>query len=68
MTTGFRGVVFDVDGVLVDSPHEMVWPFGSWAPPKDLREKFGFTSKAVANEALALVGRPGSNGGPSGRR
>ena len=22
---GFRGAVFDVDGVLVDSPHERAW-------------------------------------------
>ena len=22
MATGFRGAIFDVDGVLVDSPHE----------------------------------------------
>jgi len=25
---GFRGVIFDVDGVLVDSPHEMAWREG----------------------------------------
>jgi len=25
MATGFRGVIFDVDGVLVDSPHERAW-------------------------------------------
>src|SRR4249920_1462260 len=24
-TAGFRGAVFDVDGVLVDSPHERAW-------------------------------------------
>ena len=42
--------------------------FGSSAPLKDLQEKFGFTPEAVANEAMALVGRPGSNGGPSGGR
>jgi beta-phosphoglucomutase-like phosphatase (HAD superfamily) len=28
VTTGFRGVVFDVDGVLVDSPHERSWQVG----------------------------------------
>ena len=22
---GFRGAIFDVDGVLVDSPHEQAW-------------------------------------------
>ena len=25
MSNGFRGGIFDVDGVLVDSPHEMAW-------------------------------------------
>ena len=25
MASGFRGAVFDVDGVLVDSPHERAW-------------------------------------------
>ena len=25
MPTGFRGAIFDVDGVLVDSPHERAW-------------------------------------------
>jgi beta-phosphoglucomutase len=28
MTTGFRGAIFDVDGVLVDSPHEQAWREG----------------------------------------
>jgi beta-phosphoglucomutase len=28
VATGFRGVVFDVDGVLVDSPHEEAWREG----------------------------------------
>jgi len=25
VATGFRGAIFDVDGVLVDSPHERAW-------------------------------------------
>ena len=25
MQSGFRGAIFDVDGVLVDSPHEAAW-------------------------------------------
>jgi beta-phosphoglucomutase len=25
MRAGFRGAIFDVDGVLVDSPHERAW-------------------------------------------
>ena len=28
---GFRGAIFDVDGVLVDSPHEQAWRDGSAA-------------------------------------
>ena len=28
MATGFRGAIFDVDGVLVDSPHEKAWREG----------------------------------------
>ena len=34
MATGFRGAIFDVDGVLVDSPHEEAWREGL----KDLME------------------------------
>src|SRR5215210_7977398 len=37
MATGFRGVVFDVDGVLVDSPHERAWRDGL----QQLLEYFG---------------------------
>src|SRR4028118_92353 len=28
MANGFRGAIFDVDGVLVDSPHEKAWREG----------------------------------------
>ena len=28
MSTGFAGAIFDVDGVLVDSPHERAWRDG----------------------------------------
>lgn len=31
---GFRGAIFDVDGVLVDSPHEKAWREG----PRQLME------------------------------
>jgi transketolase len=61
-TLGWRGYV-GLDGKTIG-----MRTFGSSAPLKDLQEKFGFTPEAVANEALALVGRPGSNGGPSGGR
>ncbi len=66
MTTqdGFRGAIFDVDGVLVDSPHEAAWRNafqelmeGEWA---DIREQTswtpdGFTSR-VYQEVLS--GKP----------
>ena len=29
---GFRGAIFDVDGVLVDSPHEQAWREGLRQP------------------------------------
>ena len=61
-TLGWRGYV-GLDGKTIG-----MRTFGSSAPLKDLQEKFGFTPEAVANEALALVGRPGSNGGPLGDR
>lgn len=42
MAEGFRGAIFDVDGVLVDSPHEQAWREGlkklmenEWADIKD---------------------------------
>jgi beta-phosphoglucomutase len=27
---GYLGAIFDVDGVLVDSPHELAWPESLW--------------------------------------
>lgn len=50
MATGFRGVVFDVDGVLVDSPHERAWRDGlqqlmenEWS---DIRDQTSYSSEA----------------------
>jgi beta-phosphoglucomutase-like phosphatase (HAD superfamily) len=50
MATGFRGVVFDVDGVLVDSPHERAWRDGlqqlmenEWS---DIRDQTSYSPEA----------------------
>ena len=50
MATGFRGVVFDVDGVLVDSPHERAWRGGlqqlmenEWS---DIRDQTSYSPEA----------------------
>ncbi|MCA1729469.1 MAG: HAD-IA family hydrolase [Actinobacteria bacterium] len=50
MTTRFRGVVFDVDGVLVDSPHERAWRDGlqqlmenEWS---DIRDQTSYSPEA----------------------
>ena len=50
MATRFRGVVFDVDGVLVDSPHELAWRDGlqqlmenEWS---DIRDQTSYSPEA----------------------
>jgi beta-phosphoglucomutase-like phosphatase (HAD superfamily) len=59
MRPGFRGAIFDVDGVLVDSPHERAWREMSrelmetrWS---DIR---GETTYAPERFATALPARP----------
>ena len=44
----FRGAIFDVDGVLVDSPHELAWRDalgrlmdGEW---RDIRDQTGWAA------------------------
>jgi trehalose/maltose hydrolase-like predicted phosphorylase/beta-phosphoglucomutase-like phosphatase (HAD superfamily) len=65
---GFRGAIFDVDGVLVDSPHELAWreAFRSlmeneWS---DIRDQTSWTAErftpAVYQEVMA--GRPRMEG------
>jgi trehalose/maltose hydrolase-like predicted phosphorylase/beta-phosphoglucomutase-like phosphatase (HAD superfamily) len=67
-TAGFRGAIFDVDGVLVDSPHELAWREAfkalmesEWA---DIRDRTSWTaerfSPAVYQEVMA--GRPRMEG------
>ena len=50
MATGFRGAIFDVDGVLVDSPHEEAWREGlkklmenEWS---DIRDQTSYSPEA----------------------
>ena len=66
MTTqeGFRGAIFDVDGVLVDSPHEAAWRDafqelmeGDWA---DIRDETSWTPDAFTARVYqeVLSGKP----------
>jgi beta-phosphoglucomutase len=64
----FRGAIFDVDGVLVDSPHEAAWREvleelmeGDWA---DVREQTTWTPQAFTAEVYQQVvsGKPRMDG------
>jgi trehalose/maltose hydrolase-like predicted phosphorylase/beta-phosphoglucomutase-like phosphatase (HAD superfamily) len=67
-TAGFRGAIFDVDGVLVDSPHELAWREAFKALMEsewqDIREQTSWTAErftpAVYQEVMA--GRPRMEG------
>ncbi|MGB3635386.1 MAG: HAD-IA family hydrolase [Rubrobacteraceae bacterium] len=63
-TEGFRGAIFDVDGVLVDSPHEEAWREGlkelmenDWA---DIRDQTSWSPEAFTPEVYQTVmsGKP----------
>lgn len=63
-TDGFRGAIFDVDGVLVDSPHEEAWREGlkklmenEWA---DIRGQTSWSPEAFTPEVYQTVmsGKP----------
>ncbi|SFL13506.1 HAD-IA family hydrolase [Geodermatophilus ruber] len=67
-TAGFRGAIFDVDGVLVDSPHELAWREAfkalmesEW---RDIRDRTSWTPErftpGVYQEVMA--GRPRMEG------
>ncbi|MEJ7797843.1 MAG: HAD-IA family hydrolase [Solirubrobacteraceae bacterium] len=67
-TQGFRGAIFDVDGVLVDSPHEAAWRDalrelmeGDWA---DIREQTTWTPQAFTAKVYQriLSGKPRMEG------
>jgi beta-phosphoglucomutase-like phosphatase (HAD superfamily) len=65
---GFRGAIFDVDGVLVDSPHEAAWREvfrelmeGDWAA---IRDQTTWTPEAFTSEVYqqVLSGKPRMDG------
>ena len=65
---GFRGAIFDVDGVLVDSPHEAAWRDvfrelmeSDWA---DIRDETTWTPEAFTAEVYqqVLSGKPRMEG------
>jgi beta-phosphoglucomutase-like phosphatase (HAD superfamily) len=68
MAEGFRGAIFDVDGVLVDSPHEAAWRDvfrelmeSDWA---DVREQTTWTPTAFTAQVYqqVLSGKPRMEG------
>ncbi len=68
MPQGFRGAIFDVDGVLVDSPHEAAWRDSfqelmqsDWA---DIRDATSWTPEAFTPEVYrqVLSGKPRMEG------
>ncbi len=68
MQQGFRGAIFDVDGVLVDSPHEAAWRDtfrelmeSDWA---DIRDQTSWTPEAFTSEVYqqVLSGKPRMDG------
>ena len=68
MSEGFRGAIFDVDGVLVDSPHEAAWRDaftelmqGEWA---DIADATSWTPDAFTAEVYQqeLSGKPRMEG------
>jgi len=67
-TKGFQGAIFDVDGVLVDSPHERAWRealqdlmAGEWA---DIRDRTTWSPEAFTSHVYQRVisGRPRMSG------
>jgi len=68
LATGFRGAIFDVDGVLVDSPHERAWRDGlkelmetEW---KDLQPQTSYSPERFTPQVYQQVmsGKPRFSG------
>ncbi len=64
MATGFKGAIFDVDGVLVDSPHEQAWREGlrqlmdnEWS---DIRDQSSYAPERFTPEVYQkqMSGKP----------
>ncbi len=71
MTEPFQGAIFDVDGVLVDSPHQKAWREslrelmeGSWA---DIREQTTWSREAFTSHVYQtqMSGKPRMSGATS---
>ena len=69
MSSGFEGAIFDVDGVLVDSPHEKAWREslrelmeGEWS---DIRDRTTWSPEAFTSRVYQeqMSGKPRSSGG-----
>lgn len=65
---GFRGAIFDVDGVLVESPHERAWRetleslmFGAWS---DVRDRTSWSADGFTNDVYRglVSGKPRMDG------
>jgi beta-phosphoglucomutase-like phosphatase (HAD superfamily) len=61
---GFQGAIFDVDGVLVDSPHELAWREafralmeGDW---RDIRDQTTWTAERFTSAVYQqqMAGKP----------
>src|ERR1700676_5171082 len=61
---GFQGAIFDVDGVLVDSPHELAWResfralmAGEW---REIRDQTSWTAGRLTHAVYqqVMAGRP----------
>jgi beta-phosphoglucomutase-like phosphatase (HAD superfamily) len=68
MATGFEGAIFDVDGVLVDSPHERAWKESLREPVEtdwaDLRDQTMWTDEGFTPQVYQQVisGKPRAAG------
>jgi beta-phosphoglucomutase len=61
---GYQGAIFDVDGVLVDSPHELAWREalkelldGDW---RDIRDRTSWTAERFTTQVYQqiIAGKP----------
>ena len=68
---GYQGAIFDADGVLVDSPHELAWREalkelleGDW---RDIRDRTSWTAERFTTRVPATHGRQAAVGRRPGR-
>ena len=68
----YQGAIFDVDGVLVDSPHELAWREalqelmeGDW---RDIRDQTSWTAERFTTAGVSAAhGRQATDGRRPGR-